>query len=82
MYYHVKKSTMEERIISAIHSKSKQSVTSQRIFRFINKSAVSIGRKLFQDCIYGSEMDGRIYKERGVKMLPLLLIPLPMIAKK
>ena len=85
IYYHVKKLTMEEKIIAAIQhirSKSKQRVTSQRIFRFINKGAVSIGCELFQDCINSLEIDGRIYIKRGVKMLPFLLIPLPRIAKK
>ena len=78
IYYHVKKLTMEEKIIAAIQyirSKSKQRVTSQRIFRFINKGALSIDCELFQDCINSLEIDGRIYKKRGVKMLPFLLIP-------
>ena len=68
---------MEENIaaIQHISSKSKQRVTSQRIFRFI-KGALSIGCELFQDCINGLEIDGRIYK-----MLPFLLIPLHRIAK-
>ena len=85
IYYHVKKLTMEEKFIASvqhIRSKSKQKVTSQKIFRFINKGAVSIGCELFQDCINGLEIDGRIYKKRGVKMLPFLLIPLPRIEKK
>ena len=54
IYYHVKKLTMEEKIIAAIQhirSKSKQRVTSQIISRFINKGASSIGCELFQDCI-------------------------------
>ena len=74
---------MEENIaaIQHISLKSKQRVTSQRIFRFI-KGALSIGCELFQDCINGLEIDGRIYKKRGVKMLPFLLIPLPRIEKK
>ena len=58
---------MEEKIIAAIQhicSKSKLKVTSQGIFRFINKSAVSIGCELFQDCIIGLEIDGRIYKKK------------------
>ena len=73
---------MEENIaaIQHISSKSKQRVTSQRIFRFI-KGALSIGCELFQDCINGLEIDGHIYKKRGVKMLPFLLIPLHRIAK-
>ena len=82
IYYHVKKLTMEEKFIASvqhIRSKSKQKVTSQKIFRFINKGAVSIGCELFQDCINGFEIDGRIYKKREVKMLPFLLIPLPRI---
>ena len=56
IHYHVKKLTMEEKVMAAIQhirSKSKQRVTSQRIFRFINKGAVSIGCELFQDCIIG-----------------------------
>ena len=76
---------MEEKIIDAIQhipSKSKQRVTSQRLFRFINKAAVSIGCELLQNCINGLEIDGRIYEKRRVKMLPFLLIPLPRIAKK
>ena len=76
---------MEEKIIAAIQdvrSKSKQRVTSQSIFRFINKDAVGIGCEFFQDCINGLEIDGRIYKKGGVKLLPFLLIPLPRITKK
>ena len=76
---------MEEKIIAAIQhipSKSKQTVISQRIFRFINKGAVSSGCELFQDCINGLEIYGLISKKRRVKMLPFLLIPLPRIAKK
>ena len=69
---------MKEKIIAAIQyirSKSNQRVTLQRIFRFINKGALSIDCELFQDCINSLEIDGRIYKKRGVKMLPFLLIP-------
>ena len=61
---------MEEKIIAAIQhirSKSKQRVTSQRIFRFINEGAGSIGCELFQDFINGLKIDGCIYKKRGVK---------------
>ena len=57
---------MEETIITAIQnirSKSKQRVTLQRIFRFINKGAVSIESELFQDCMNKLEIDGRIYKK-------------------
>ena len=85
IYYHIKKLTMEEKIIAAIQhirSTSKLRVTSQRIFRFINKCAVSIGCELFQDCINGLEIDCLIYKKRGVKILPFLLIPLPRVVKK
>ena len=67
IYYHVKKLTMEEKIIAAIQyirSKSKQRVTSQRIFRFINKGALSTDCELFQDCINRLEIDGRIYKKK------------------
>ena len=60
---------MEENIITAIQhirSKSKQGVTSERIFRFINKGAVSIECEFFQDCMNRLEIDGRIYqKTRG-----------------
>ena len=59
-----------------------QRVTSQSIFRFINKDAVGIGCEFFQDCINGLAIDGRIYKKGGVKLLPFFLIPLPRIAKK
>ena len=68
IYYHVKKLTMEEKIIGAIQhirSKSKQRVTLQIIFWFINKDAVSIGCELLQDFINGLEIDGRIYKKEG-----------------
>ena len=87
IYYHVKKLTVEEKIVAAIQyirSKSKQRVTSQRIFRFINKGALSIDCELFQDCINSLEIDGRIYKkkEREVKMLPFLLIPFLWTAMK
>ena len=57
---------MEEKITAAIQhirSKSKQRATLQIIFRFTNKGAVSIGCELFQDCINGLEIDGRIYKK-------------------
>ena len=59
---------MEEMIITAIQnirSKSKQRVTSQRIFRFINKGALSIEFELFQDCMNKLEIAGRIYKKEG-----------------
>ena len=54
---------MEEKTITAIQyfrSKSMQRVNSQRIFGFINKSALSI------ECINRLEIDGRVYikKER------------------
>ena len=67
---------MEEKIITAIQnirSKSKQRVTSQRIFRYINKGALSIECELFQDCMNKLEIDGSIYKKR-VKTLHFLLI--------
>ena len=76
---------MEEKIIAAIQhirSKSKQRVTSQRIFRFINEGAGSIGCELFQDFINGLKIDGCIYKKKRGKMLSFLLIPLLRIAKK
>ena len=71
---------MEEKIITAIQnirSKSKQRVILQRMFRFINKVPQSIECELFQDCMNKLEIDGRIYKQRGVKMLYFLLILLP-----
>ena len=58
---------MEEKIITAIQntrSKSKQRVTSQRIFRFINKAALRIESELFQDCMNKLEIDGCIYKKK------------------
>ena len=61
---------MEEKFVASvqhIRSKSNQKVTSQKIFRFINKGTVSIGCELFQDCINGLEIDGRIYKKEGQK---------------
>ena len=76
---------MERKIITAIPnipSKSKQRVTSQTIFRFINKSALSIECELFQDCINKLEIDGRIYKKRRVKMLHFLLILFPLTVRK
>ena len=75
---------MEEKIITAIQyirSKSKQRVTSQRIFRFINKGALIIECELLQDCMNRLEIDGRIYK-KGVKMLHFLLIPFPRTTTK
>ena len=68
IYYHIKKLTVEEKIIAAIqyiHSKSKQRVTSQRTFRIFNKVALSIDCELFQDCINRLEINGLIYKKRG-----------------
>ena len=59
---------MEDKIIAAIQhilSKSKKRVISHRIFRSINKGTISIGCKLFEDCINGLEIGGRIYKKRG-----------------
>ena len=70
---------MEEKTITMIQyicSKSKQRVTSQRIFRFINKGALIIECELLQDCVNRLEIDGCIYK-KGVKMLHFLLIPFP-----
>ena len=79
IYYHVKKLTMEEKIIAAIQyirSKSKQRVTSQRIFRFINKGALSIDCELFQDCINSLEIDGRIYKKKRGKNASFFINPI------
>ena len=59
---------MEEKIITAIQnirSKSKQRLTSQRIFRFINKVALSIECELFQDCMNELKINDRIYKKKG-----------------
>ena len=70
IYYHAKKLTVEEKIIAVIEyirSKSKQRVTSQRIFRLINKGALSIDCELFQDCINGLEIESPIYKKKRVK---------------
>ena len=58
---------MEEKNITAIQhirSKSKPRITLQRVFRFINKVALSIECELFQDCIIRLEIDGRIYNNR------------------
>ena len=77
--------TMEEKIITVIQnirSKSNQRVTSQRIFRFINKGAQSIECELFQDCMNKLEIDGHIYKNRGVKLLHFLLILFPRKQEK
>ena len=69
---------MEKNITALQHvrSKSKQRVTLQNIFRFINKSALSIDSEHLEDL----EIDGRIFKARGLKMLHFLLIPLPWTA--
>ena len=83
--YHENKLTVEEKIIAAIQhirSKSKQRVTSQIISRFINKGASSIGCELFQDCINGLEIDGRIYKKKRGKNASLFINFIPRIAKK
>ena len=66
---------MEEKIIAA-------RITLKRIFRFINKVALSIECELFQDCINRLEIDAHIHKKRGVKMLHFLLIPFPQAAAK
>ena len=71
---------MEEKIntvVEQIRSKSKQRVTLQRIFWFINKGALSIECELFQVCINRLETGGRISKKKGVKILHFLLISLP-----
>ena len=76
---------MEEKIITAIQnirSKSKQRVTSQRIFWFINKGALSSECEFFPDCMNKLEIDGRIYKKRAVKILYFLLILFPRTARK
>ena len=68
IYYRVEKLTVEEKIIAAIQhtlSKSNKRVTSQRIFRFINKGAINIGCELFEDCINNLEIGGRIYQKMG-----------------
>ena len=58
-----------------ICSKSKQRVTSQRIFQFINKRALSIECKLFQDCMNKLEINGRIYKKKILLHFLLILFP-------
>ena len=76
---------MEEKIITAIQnicSKSKQRVTSQRIFRFINKGALSIESELFQDCMNKLEIDGRIYKKKRGKNTSFFINPIPPDSKK
>ena len=50
--------------IQHIRFKSKQRVTLQRIFRFINKVALSIECELFQDCMNRLEIDGGIHKKK------------------
>ena len=85
IYYHVKKLTMKEKIIAAIQhirSKSKQRVTSQIIFRFIYKGALSIGCELFQNCINGLEIDGRIYKKKRGKNASFFINPIAQDSKK
>ena len=69
---------MEKNITALQHvrSKSKQRVTLQNIFRFINKGALTIDSEHLEDL----EIDGRIYKARGLKMLHFLLIPLTWTA--
>ena len=69
-------------VIKHIRAKSKQSVTSQRIFRFINKGALIIDCELFQDSINRFEIDGGIYKKGGIKILHFILILLPRAAIK
>ena len=49
---------MEEKIIAA-------RITLKRIFRFINKVALSIECELFQDCINRLEIDAHIHKKEG-----------------
>ena len=76
---------MEKNIITTIQyicSQSNQRGTSQRIFRCINKGALSIACKLFQDFMNRLEIDSRIYKTRGVKMRYSLLTPFPQTATK
>ena len=74
---------MEENIaaIQHISLKSKQRVTSQRIFRFI-KGALSIGCELFQDCINGLEIDGHIYKKKRGKNASFFINPIAQDSKK
>ena len=68
---------MEEKIITAIQnirSKSKQRVTLQRIFLFINKGALSIECELFQDGMDKLEIDGLIYQKKMLHFLLILLV--------
>ena len=87
-YYHFKKLNMHHLTMEIEHaslnyrSKSKQRVTSQRIFRFINKVALSIECELFQDCMSKLEIDGRIYKKRRGKNASFLLILFPRTTRK
>ena len=76
---------MEEKIIAAIQhilSKSTQRVISQRIFRFINKGAVSSGCELSQDCINGLEIDGLISKKKKGKNGSFFINPIAQDSKK
>ena len=70
---------MEKNIITAIQhicSKSKQRVTSQRIFRCINKGALNIDCELLQDCINRLEIDSRIFKKKRGKNAPFFINPI------
>ena len=51
-------------------------MTSQRIFWFINKDALSIDCELFQDCINRLEIDGRIYKKKRSKHASFFINPI------
>ena len=76
---------MEKKIITAIQnicSKSKQKVTSQRIFRFINKGALSIESELFQDFMNKLEIDGRNCKKKRGKIASFFINPIPPDNKK
>ena len=76
---------MEEIIITAIQhirSKSKQRVTSKRIFQFIDKGALSAEYELFQDCMNRLEIDGRIYKNKKVKNISFFINLIPPDSNK
>ena len=77
--------TMEEKIITAIKNirfKSKQRVTSQRMFLLINKGPQSIECELFQNCMNKIEIDGRIYKKKRGKNALFLINPFSPDSKK
>ena len=76
---------MEEKIIAAIQnirSKSKQRVTSQIIFRFINKGGLSTECEVFRDYMDKLEIDGRVYKKKRGKNASFFINPISPDSKK